>query len=218
MHNSCWQCWSIASNITSRSCATAVGVTTTWLIVISNGRMLKVWEKRHLACVCRSKTLSKKEPHPQHKSNPCLATILTKSLRDYSMYNITSSPVQPLKVMVIVNSTNLEMEVDTGLSSSSISIYNQFWPQDWRSLVFCTVADCTITISITLEWAHYQKHLTHKRPGIVNIIQSHGWSGHFHGSMGTADGEGWCNWHCLHCFIYLWFKVSINVRLPESTG
>ena len=48
------------------------------------------------------------------------------------MYNVTGSPVQPLKVTVIVNGTNLEMGVDTGASTSIISeqTYNQLWPQD----------------------------------------------------------------------------------------
>ena len=48
------------------------------------------------------------------------------------MYNVTGSPVQPLKVTVIVNGVNLEMEVITGASASIISeqTYNQLWPQD----------------------------------------------------------------------------------------
>ena len=37
------------------------------------------------------------------------------------MCNVTGSPVQPLKVTVIVNGANLEMEVDTGASTSIIS-------------------------------------------------------------------------------------------------
>ena len=50
------------------------------------------------------------------------------------MYNVPGSPVQPLKVTVIVNDANLEMEVDTGASASIISeqTYNQLWPQDRR--------------------------------------------------------------------------------------
>ena len=67
-----------------------------------------------------------------YKSNPCSVThVLTENSGDYSMYNVTGSPVQPLKVTVIVN---LEMEVDTGASTSIISeqTYNQLWPQDRR--------------------------------------------------------------------------------------
>ena len=93
----------------------------------------KCGKKGHLAHVCRSKTPSKKGPHPQSKSNSCSTThVLTEDSGDYSMYNVTGSPVQPLKVTVIANSANLEMEVDTGASTSIISeqTYNQLWPQD----------------------------------------------------------------------------------------
>ena len=94
-----------------------------------------MWKKGHLARVCRNKTPYKKEQRPQHKSNSCFAIhVLTEDSWDYSMYNVTGSPVQPLKVTVIVNGTNLEMGVDTGASASIISeqTYNQLWPQDQR--------------------------------------------------------------------------------------
>ena len=102
-----------------------------WLIVISKWQNVISVEKGHLAHVCRSKALCKKGPHPQRKSNPCSAThVLTEDSGDYSMYNVTGSPVQPLMVTVIANSANLEMEVDTGASTSIISeqTYNQLWP------------------------------------------------------------------------------------------
>ena len=53
------------------------------------------------------------------------------------MYNVTGSPVQPLKVTVIANSGNLEMEVDTGASTSIISeqTYDQLWPKDRRPIL-----------------------------------------------------------------------------------
>ena len=95
----------------------------------------KCGKKGHLARVCRSKIPSKKESHPQRKSNPCSTThVLTEDSEDYSMYNVTGSPVQPLKVTVIANSANLEMEVDTAASTSIISeqTYNQLWSQDRR--------------------------------------------------------------------------------------
>ena len=98
----------------------------------------KCGKKGHLACVCRSKAPSKKGPHPQRKSNPCSATyIVTEDSGDYSTYNVTGSPVQPLKVTVIANNANLEMEVDTGASTSIISeqTYNQLWPQDRRPIL-----------------------------------------------------------------------------------
>ena len=60
--------------------------------------------KGYLARVSRSKISSKKEPYPQRRSNPCSAThVLTENSVDYSIYNVTGSPVQPLKVTVIVN-------------------------------------------------------------------------------------------------------------------
>ena len=38
------------------------------------------------------------------------------------MYNVTGSPVQPLKVTVIANSAHLEMKVDTRASTSISSV------------------------------------------------------------------------------------------------
>ena len=52
---------------------------------------------------------------------PCSTThVLTEDSGDYSMYNIIGSHVQPFKVTVIVNSANLEKDVNTGASSSLI--------------------------------------------------------------------------------------------------
>ena len=84
----------------------------------------KCGKKGQLAHVCRSKTPSKEEQRPRHKLKFCFAThVLTEDSGNYFMYNMTGSPVavQPLKVTVIVNSANLEMEVDTEASASIIS-------------------------------------------------------------------------------------------------
>ena len=67
-----------------------------------NGMLYKCRKKAHLARVYRSKTLSKKEQCPQRQSNSCSAThVLTEDSRDYSMYNVTGLPVQPLKVTIM---------------------------------------------------------------------------------------------------------------------
>ena len=53
------------------------------------------------------------------------------------MYNVTGSPVQPLKVTFIANNANLQIEVVTGASASIISeqTYGQLWPQDRRPVL-----------------------------------------------------------------------------------
>ena len=63
---------------------------------------------------------------------PSRAThMLTEDTDEYSLYNLTRSPVQPLVVSVKVNNVDLKMELDTGASVSIISeaTYNHHWPQ-----------------------------------------------------------------------------------------
>ena len=57
--------------------------------------------------------------------------MLTEDTDEYSLYNLTGSPVQPLVVTVKVNNMDLKMELDTGASVSIISkaTYNHHWPQ-----------------------------------------------------------------------------------------
>ena len=57
--------------------------------------------------------------------------MLTEDTDEYSLYNLTGSPVQPLVVTVKVNNMDVKMELDTGASVSIISkaTYNHHWPQ-----------------------------------------------------------------------------------------
>ena len=92
----------------------------------------KCSKKGHLACICRSKTTSKKDPRPQQDSTTSRAThTLIENTDDYSMYYLTGPPVKPLVVSVKVNNKDLEMELDTGASVSIISevTYNHLWLQ-----------------------------------------------------------------------------------------
>ena len=82
--------------------------------------------------MCKSKNPAKKEPQPRQGLIPSRAThMLTEDTDEYSLYNLTGSPVQPLMVSVKVNNVDLKMELDTGASVSIISeaTYNHHWPQ-----------------------------------------------------------------------------------------
>lgn len=75
----------------------------------------------HLACVCKSKSKSPtgKVPHPPKRSTTHPTNMLLEDTDDYSMYNLTGSPLKSLVVSVKLNYMNLEMELDTRLSISS---------------------------------------------------------------------------------------------------
>ena len=94
-------------------------------------------KKGHISRVCKSKTLPKGYPRPQQKVETTTASrpthIVQEEGDDYSMYNVTGTPVKPLLVTVSINNASVEMEVDTGASVSIISeeTYNRLWsPED----------------------------------------------------------------------------------------
>ena len=106
--------------------------------------------------------------------------FLSEDSGDYSMYNMTGSPVQPLKITVIVNGANFEMEVDTRASASIISeqTYNQLWPQGRRPKLQPTAVKlCTYS----------GEQLTVK--GVISVeVQYNGQSGLL--SLIVASGRG----------------------------
>ena len=66
---------------------------------------------------------------------------ITEESADYGMYNLTGTAVKPLKVTVNVDSSELELEVDTGASVSIISekTYNRLWPERKPTLEESTI-------------------------------------------------------------------------------
>ena len=122
------QCWPVTSTIASR-CATAMETITVWWTVIIGSKYRK--RDIYVAHICRSKTLSKKEP-PFTIYVSQIHVCNSHSNRGFCglFYVHNRFTCWTFKGYSNNNRANLEMKVDTGASMSIISeqTFNQVWP------------------------------------------------------------------------------------------
>lgn len=92
-------------------------------------------KKGHIAKVCRSKARDGKRKPPNRKppqKGTHQVTEVPGDEAEYSLYHIPSTSARPLLVTVTLNSSETQMEVDTGATLSIISIatYRKLWPKE----------------------------------------------------------------------------------------
>ena len=76
--------------------------------------------------------------------------------QDYSMYNIIGSTVQLLKITVVVNSPNLQMEVDIATSIINGQTYNQLWAHNRRPNLQPTAIAISSALTVENSYSNCQ--------------------------------------------------------------